>query len=152
MHLAPLGDDASTTAHHAAETFVGVMDVLQADAAMDGEVVHSLLALLDERVAEEFPRQVLGFPFHLLHRLIHGHGTYGHGAVADNPLTRLVDVFSRGKIHQRITAPLAAPDGLLHFILNGRGSGGITDVRIDFHQEACADNHRFGLRMIDVGG
>ena len=47
MHLAPLRDDAAATAHDARQTCVGEVDVLQTDAAMDGEVVYSLLALLD---------------------------------------------------------------------------------------------------------
>ena len=46
MHLAPFGDDASAPAYHARETAVGQVDVLQADAAMYGEIVYALLALL----------------------------------------------------------------------------------------------------------
>ena len=70
------------------------MDVVAAYAAVDGEIVDALLALLDERVAIEFPTQVLGAAVDLLHRLVHRHGAYGDGAVPYDPFARLVDIFS----------------------------------------------------------
>ncbi len=85
---------------------------------MYGEVVHSLFALLDECVAEYLPCQVLGLAVHFLKRLIHRHGAYRHGTVAQYPLARLVDVGTRGQVHQRVAAPFAAPYGLFHFLLD----------------------------------
>ena len=151
MNLAPLGNDAAATAYHAGQAVGGQVHVFQADAAVDGEVVYALLALLNERVAEQFPRQVLGLAVHLLHGLIHRHRADGYRAVAHNPLARLVNVGTRGKVHQRIAAPLAAPHGLFHLLLNAGGRGGVTDVGVDFHQEVAADNHRLGFGVVDVG-
>ena len=39
---------------------------------------------------------------------------------------------------------------LLDFFFDGRGDGGVADVRIDLHQKIPPDNHRFAFRMIDV--
>ena len=55
MYLAPLGDNASASAHDTSKTSVCQMDILQSDAAVDGEIVHTLLTLLDKRIAEHFP-------------------------------------------------------------------------------------------------
>ena len=55
VHGAPRRDDAAAAAYHARETVERVVHVLQPYAAMDGEVIHSLLALLDERVAVHLP-------------------------------------------------------------------------------------------------
>ena len=123
MHLAPLGDDAAATAHDARQTCVGEVDVLQTDAAMDGEVVNSLLALFDECVAEYLPCQVFCLSVHLLKSLIHRHGAYRYGAVAQNPLACLVNIVARREVHQRVATPLAAPDSLLHLFVNARSDG-----------------------------
>jgi hypothetical protein len=48
---------------------------------VDGEVVHALLGLLDEGVAEQLPGEVLGLAVHLLQGLVDGHGADGHGAL-----------------------------------------------------------------------
>ena len=61
---------------------------------MDGEVVNTLLALLDERVAEYLPREVFGLAVDLFESLIHWHRANGHRAVAQNPLARLVNVLA----------------------------------------------------------
>ena len=151
MHLAPLRNDTSSTTHHAAKTFVGIMDVLQADATMDGKIVYALLALFNERIAEKFPRQIFCFTFYFLHCLIHRHSTHRNRAVTDNPFARFMDVLSCRKIHQRVPSPLATPDSLFHFFFNSRSGSRVTNIGIDLHQEACTNNHRLGLRMIDIG-
>ena len=151
VRLAPLRNDAASAADHAAQAVVGVVNIPQPDAAVNGEVVHPLLALLYQGVAEKLPRQILGTALHLLHSLIHRHRPDRHGTVADYPFARLVDVVARGEVHQRIAAPLAAPHGLLHLLLDGGRSGGIADVGVDFYQETGTDYHRLGLGMVDVG-
>ena len=149
---APFGNDAAAAAHHARHAALREVDVLAADAAVDGEVVHALLTLLHERIAEEFPGEVLRHAAHLLHGLVHRHRAYGDGTVAHNPFARLVDVVARGEVHQRVAAPLAAPDRFLHLLLDGGGGGAVADVRVYFHEEVAADNHRFRLGVVDVGG
>ena len=162
VRKAPRGDDAAAAADHAAQTAVGQMHVLQADAAVYGEIVHTLFALLYQRVAEQFPGQFLSPAAHLLHGLVHGHGTHGHGAVADDPLAGLVDVVSGREVHEGVSAPLAAPDGFLDLLLYGGGGfldlllyggggGGVADVGVDLHQEVAADDHGLGFRVVDVG-
>ena len=123
MHLAPLGDDAAATAHDARQTCVGEVDVLQTDAAVDGEVVNSLLALLDECVAEYLPCQVFCLSVHLLKSLVHRHGAYRYGAVAQNPLACLVYVVACREVHQSVATPLAAPHCFLHLFVNARSDG-----------------------------
>ena len=42
----------------------------EADAGMDGEVVHALLGLLDQGVAEHLPAQLVGVAADLFQRLV----------------------------------------------------------------------------------
>ena len=127
------------------------MYVFQADTAVYGEIVHSLLALLYQCVAEQLPGQFLGPAAYLLHRLVHGHCAYGYGAVADDPLAGLVDIVSGGEVHKGVSAPFAAPYGLLYLFLDGRGGGGVADIGVDLHEEVPAYDHRLCLGMVDVG-
>jgi hypothetical protein len=39
---------------------------------------------------------------------------------------------------------------LLDFFLDRRRHGTVADVGVDFHQKITTDDHRFGLRVIDV--
>ena len=118
MDKAPLAHDTSATAHDTAQTLVGQVYVVTTDTGMDGEVVHSLLALLDEGVAVDFPGQVFHLAVHLLQCLIDGHGTHRHRTVAHNPFASFVDVGTRRQVHQRVAAPFAAPHRLVHFLVN----------------------------------
>ena len=152
MHQAPFAHDASATANDTAKAFVGQMYIVAADTRMNGKIIHSLLTLLDQCIAVKFPSKVFYFAVHLLQCLIDGHGAHRYRAVADNPFTRFVNVFSGGKVHQRISSPFTAPYGFFHFLVDAGSGGGVTDVRIDFHKEITADDHRFRFRMIDVGG
>ena len=53
---------ASAPADDAGHTLGGQRDVGQAHARVDGEVVDALLGLLDQRVAEDLPSEVLATP------------------------------------------------------------------------------------------
>ena len=152
MHLAPLGYDASATAHDAREALVGQVDVLQSDAAVYGEVVHALLTLFDKRLTEDVPRKVLGLAVHLLKGLVHGHRSHWHGTVAQDPLARLVYVVARGEIHERVATPFAAPHRFVDLLLDARCGGRVSDVGVDLHEEMGADDHRFRLGVLAVGG
>ncbi len=149
---APFTDDAAAAAHDAAETLVGQMHIFEAHAGVNGEVVHTLLALLNERVLEDFPRQVTHLAVHLLKGLVDRHRADGYRTVADDPLAGLVDVGAGREVHQGVAAPFAAPHGLVNLLLNGGGSGGVADVGVDFHEEVAPNDHRLALRVVDVGG
>ncbi len=149
---APLGEDRATARDDACHAARGHRDVAQQHAGVDGEVVHALLALLDERIAVDLPREIFRTPAGFLERLIDGHRPDRDRGVADDPLTRLVNVFSGRQIHDRIGAPERRPAQLVHFFFNRGGHGGVADVGVDFHQEVSADDHRFELQVIDVRG
>ena len=95
MYLAPLGDDAAAAAYDARKTSVGEVDVLKTNAAVDGEVVDTLLALLNQCIAEYLPSEVFCLAVHLLERLIHRHCAYRNRTVAQNPLACFVYVVAR---------------------------------------------------------
>ena len=124
----------------------------QANAGMDGEIVDALLRLLDQRVAKDFPVEVLCHAADLFQRLIDRHGADGHRAVADDPFAGVVDVAARGKVHHGIRAPADGPDHLVHLVRHVRCDGGVADVGVDLHQEVAPDGHWLGFRMVDVGG
>ena len=117
---------------------------------MDGEVVHALLGLLDERVAVDLPAQLLDAPVYLLQRLIEGDGADGHGAIAQDPLARLVDMAACGEVHDGVGAPAGRPDGLLYLLGDAAGDGGVADVGIDLTEEVAADDHGLALGVVDV--
>ena len=146
----PLGHDAAAAGDAAGETLGhGGKQVFQ-QSGVDGEVVNALLALFDEGVTVHLPRQLVGLAVHLLQCLVHRHGAHGNGAVADDPLSGLVDVLAGGEVHQRVAAEARAIDALLHLLLNGGTEGGVADVGVDFHEELAADDHRFGLGVVGV--
>jgi hypothetical protein len=119
---------------------------------VDGEVVHALLGLLDQRVLEDFPGQVLGLAIHLFQRLVDGHGADGYRRVAQNPLAGFVDVLAGGQVHDGVGTPADAPGHLVHFFGNRRRYRTIADIAVDLHQEIAADDHRLGFRVVDVVG
>ena len=151
MMLAPLGHDGAAPAHDAGEAFLGIGDVFEQNPGMDCEIVHTLLALLDEGVAEKLPSQILGLAVHFFQGLVDRHSPHRYRAVADNPFAGLVDVGSRGEVHQGVPAPAAAPDGFFHFFLDAGGGGRVPDIGVDFGQEVAADDHRLAFHMVDVG-
>ncbi len=119
---------------------------------MDREIVHALLGLLDQRVAIEVPGEVLSDTAHLLERLVDRHGADRHRRVAQDPLARLVDVLAGGQVHHGVGAPAGRPPHLLDLLLDRGGHRRVADVGVDLHQEPAADDHRLGLRVVDVRG
>ena len=77
--------------------FAGQRHVREAHAGVDREVVDALLGLLDQRVAEDLPGQLLGLAADLLERLVDRHRPDRHRRVAQDPLARLVDVPARSR-------------------------------------------------------
>ena len=119
MCQAPFGHNGAATRHYSGHPFSRHRHITQQHSSMNGEVVHALLGLLNQGIAKNFPRQVLGDSIYFLQRLIDGDRTDGHRGVADDPLTGLVNIFTRGQIHHRIRAPANTPGHLLHLFFDG---------------------------------
>jgi hypothetical protein len=62
-----------------------------------------------------------------------------------------VDVLACRQVHDRVAAPVAAPQRFFHFLLDGGGQGRIPDVGIDLDQEVAADDHGLAFGVVDVG-
>ena len=152
MREAPLGHDRSAPADDAGEALGCHRHEAQQHAGVNGEIVDTLLGLLDECVAVNLPSQVFGFAVHFLECLINRHSADRDGRVANDPFAGGVDVFSGGKIHHIVGAPLGCPSHFLDLLLDARGDGGVADVGVDLHEEIAADDHRLGFRVVDVGG
>jgi len=117
---------------------------------VEGEVIHALLGLLDERVAEQFPSEILRAP-DLLQRLVDRHRAHRHRRVAQDPLARFVDMLAGGKIHDGVATPARGPDHLLDLRRDRRSHGRVADVGVDLGAEVAADDHRLEFGVIDVG-
>src|SRR5690554_2050039 len=75
----PLGHDGSATGNDTRDPAGGQRHVAQQYTGVDGEVVHALLGLLDQGVAEDLPVQVLGHSADLFQRLVDGPVPIGTG-------------------------------------------------------------------------
>ena len=128
----------------------GERNEAQQHARVDGEIIHALLCLFDQRVAINFPGEFLGLAADFFERLINRHGADGHGRIAQNPFARGVDVLAGGQIHDGVRAPLGRPTHFLNFLFDARRDGAVADVGIDLHEEVAANDHRLKFRMIDV--
>ena len=115
------------------------------------EIIHALLGLFNQRVAENLPVQFLGLAADFLKRLVNRHRADGHRRVAQYPLARLVDVLAGREIHHRVGAPARRPHHLLDFLGDRRGHRRIADVGVDLDQKIAANGHRLGFGVVDVG-
>src|SRR5712692_9195066 len=150
MREAPLGHDRAAARHDAGDALGGERDVAQQHARVDGEVVHALLGLLDQRVAVDVPGQLFRLASDLLERLVDRHGPDRYRRVPEDPLAGLVDVLARREVHHGVGAPAGRPRHLLDFLLDGGGDGRVADVGVDLHEEPTADHHRLGLGVVNV--
>ena len=130
----------------------GQGDIAQEHSSMDREIIHALFALLDERIAVDLPRQLLGFAANFFERLVNGHRADRHRGVADDPFAGLVNVLASRKVHHRVCPPLGGPAHFFDLFLDAGGHRAVANVGIDLHQEIAPDDHRLALWMIDVGG
>jgi hypothetical protein len=149
---APFRHDAAAAADDAGDALGRHRDVAEPHAGMDGEIVDALLGLLDQRVAEDLPGQVLGDAADLFQRLVDRDGADRHGRVAQDPFAGVVDVAAGGEVHHRVRAPADRPDHLVDFGGDVRGDGGIADIGVDLDEEVAADRHRLGFGVVDVVG
>src|SRR5690606_1668912 len=119
-------------------------------AGVDGEVVHALLRLLDQGVAEDLPGQLLGAAVDLLQRLVDRHRTDGHRRVADDPLAGPVAGPAAGPVHDVVRAPADRPPQLLPLLGDAGTHRAVADVGVDLGEEVAADDHRLALGMVDI--
>ncbi|CAM2159159.1 200 kDa antigen p200 [Paraburkholderia tropica] len=149
---APLGHDRTTARDDARHAVGRERHVLQTHARVNREVVDALLGLLDQRVAEHFPREVFSLAVDLFERLIDRHRADRHRRIADDPLARFMNVLAGRQIHDRVAAPADRPRHLVDFLADRRRDRRVADVRVDLHEEVAADDHRFAFRVVDVRG
>ena len=116
VRQAPLGHDRAAARDDAGDALGGQRHVAQQHAGVDGEVVDALLGLLDQRVAEDLPGQLLGAAVDFLQRLVDRHRADRHRRVAQDPFAGFVDVLAGGQVHDRVGAPADRPDQLLDFL------------------------------------
>src|SRR5262245_56486236 len=108
----PLSENRATARDNTGHALGRQRDIAQQYTSMDGKIIDSLFGLLDEGVAEDLPREFLSFAIYFFQSLIDGHGTDRHRRVAQNPLSRLVDVLTGGQVHDRVSSPACRPDHL----------------------------------------
>ena len=105
MRQAPLGHDGSTARHNAGYALGGERHIAQQHASMNCKVVHTLLGLLNQGIAINFPAKILGNAIYLLQRLINWHSSDRHHGVTNNPLPGFMDILAGRQIHHRVRAP-----------------------------------------------
>ena len=152
MRQAPLRHDRAAARDDAGDAVGGEVDVGQAHAGVDGEIVDALFALLDQRVLVELPGQLDGIAVALLQRLIDRHGADRDRRVAQNPFAGGVDVAAGREVHHGVGAPADRPHHLVDFFLDRRRHGGVADIGVDLGQEIAADDHRLEFGVVDVAG
>ncbi|MNS74675.1 hypothetical protein D3C72_1081580 [compost metagenome] len=152
VRQAPLGHDRTAARDDAGDTVGGQRHVAQQHAGVDGEVVHALLGLLDQRVAEHLPGQVLGDAAGLVQRLVDRHRADRDRRVAQDPFAGFVDVLAGGQVHDGVGAPADRPHHLFHFLGQRRGHRRVAQVAVDLDAEIATDRHRLQLGVVDVGG
>jgi hypothetical protein len=79
MRETPLRHDRAAPRHDAGDSARGHGNVAKEHAGVHREVVDTLLALLDERLAVDLPGQIFRTTANLLERLIDGHRADRHG-------------------------------------------------------------------------
>ena len=152
MVQAPLRHDRAAARDDARHAIRRERHVAQQHAGVDREVVDALLCLLLEHFEEHLEVEVLDLALHALERLVDRHGADRHGAVAQDPLARLVQVLAGRQVHHRVGAPADGPLQLLDLFADRAAERAVADVRVDLHQEVAADDHRFDFRVVLVRG
>ena len=151
MRQAPARHDRSAARDDAGDALRGQRHIAKPHAGMDGEVVHALLGLLDQRVLEHLPVELVGFAIDLLQRLVDRHRPDRHRRIAENPVADVVDVAAGGEVHHRVGTPANRPHQFFDLFRRAGCDGGVADVGVDLHQEVAADDDRLEFRMVDVG-
>ena len=117
---------------------------------MNGHIVHTLFALLDDGIAEDFPVQILCHTIDLFQCLVNRHGANGNWGIAEDPLAGGVDIVTSGKIHHGVRAPLGSPAQFGHFFLDGGGNRGVANIGVDFGEKFSPNDHGLRLGVVDI--
>ncbi|GCO16032.1 hypothetical protein ExPCM12_04576 [Escherichia coli] len=120
MGEAPFRHNRTAARDDTGQAFRGHRHVAQQHPRMDREVIHTLLGLFQQGVAEDFPGKIFSDPVHLLQCLVDRHCTDRHRAVTQNPLAGFVNIATSGKIHHGIRSPACGPYQFFHFFFDGR--------------------------------
>mmetsp|Transcript_25508 Transcript_25508/g.39011 ORF Transcript_25508/g.39011 Transcript_25508/m.39011 type:complete len:326 (-) Transcript_25508:34-1011(-) len=118
---------------------------------MDGEVINSLLGLLNKSLPEYLPIQVLSNSINPLQGLVDRNGSNGNRRVSYDPLSGLLNVHSSTQIHESISSPESTPLQLLNLLLNGRSNGGVTNIGINLYLEHTSNDLWLKFLMVLVG-
>ena len=94
VYQAPFAHNTTATTNNTAQTAIGQMNIVATDAGVDSEVVNTLLALLNQCVAINLPRQIFYFSINLLQCLINRHCAYWYRTVTQYPFAGFVDIVS----------------------------------------------------------
>ena len=67
---------------------------MQTKSSVDGEIVHALFSLFDQRVPKDLPSEIFSDAADLLKRLVNRHRPNGYGTVTNDPVACGVDVLT----------------------------------------------------------
>src|SRR5579883_2465665 len=94
MCQAPCGQDRAATRDNAGDTPGSERHVGQAYTRMDRKIIHSLLCLLNQRIAIDLPGKFLGLAPNLFECLVDRYSANGYRSITDDPFTGRMDVFT----------------------------------------------------------
>ena len=109
MRQAPPGHDRAATGDNTGDAIGSQRHISQQHTSMDRHIVDALFGLLNDRIAEDLPGELLCHAIDLLQGLVDRHRTDGHGGVAHNPFASGVDIIAGGQVHDGIGAPAGSP-------------------------------------------
>mmetsp|Transcript_13309 Transcript_13309/g.23832 ORF Transcript_13309/g.23832 Transcript_13309/m.23832 type:complete len:318 (+) Transcript_13309:1188-2141(+) len=142
--------DGAATGDNTGFAIDGHRDVSEEDAGVDCKVIDSLLSLLNERLSEDIPVQVLSNAINLLQGLINWHSSHRNRTIPHDPLPCLLNVLPRTQIHQSVGSPHGTPLQLLDLFLNARRNRRVPNISIDLHLEHPPNNLRLQFKVILV--
>ena len=114
----PLGHDRTAARHNARHTFCSEWHITQQHTGMDREVIHTLLGLLDQGIAENLPSQVFCFAIDLLERLVNRYRADGYWRITNNPFAGFMDMLASREIHDGVATPANRPGHFFNFLTN----------------------------------
>ena len=152
MRQTPLRHNRPAARNDAGQALRRHRHIAQQHAGVNGEVIDTLLRLLQQRIAKHLPVKVFRNAADLFQRLVNRYGADRHRAVAQDPLASFMNIATGGEIHHGIGAPARRPDQFLHLFFDRGGDGRVADVGVDLDQKVAADNHRFRFGMVDIRG